>query len=194
VSGWPLAAEPALSIGGVGLAAIAEKYGTPAYVIDEEHIRARCREFRKAEGLDEVAYAAKAFWCRAMARWVAEEGLSLSVCSEGQLNVAGAVGFPAGRILMHGDGRTLGELSSAIDYGISRFVIDSTSEIAQLAALADRPQQILLRVNPEIGAHPGDESAAGDEEEQFGFSTVSAEAAAAARRNRAQPSGVNWGF
>ena len=193
MSGWPLAAEPALSIGGVSLAAIAEKYGTPAYVIDEEHIRARCREYRKAEGLDEVAYAAKAFWCRAMARWVAEEGLSLSVCSEGQLNVAGAVGFPAGRILMHGDGRTLGELSSAIDYGISRFVIDSTSEIAQLAALADRPQQILLRVNPEIGAHPGTGtagtgSAGGDEEEQFGFSTVSAEASAAARRIRALPS------
>jgi diaminopimelate decarboxylase len=188
VSVWPVGAEPALSIGGVGLAAIAEKYGTPAYVIDEEHIRARCREYRKAEGLDEVAYAAKAFWCRAMARWIAEEGLSLSVCSEGQLIVAGAVGFPAGRILMHGDGRTLGELSSAIDYGISRFVIDSTSEITQLAALADRPQRILLRVTPGIGAPPGHGTAAGgDDDEQFGFSTVSAEAAAAARRVRAAP-------
>ena len=62
MSVWPLAAEPALSVGGVGLAAIAEKYGTPAYVIDEEHIRARCREYRKAAGFDEVAYAAKAFW------------------------------------------------------------------------------------------------------------------------------------
>jgi diaminopimelate decarboxylase len=188
VSVWPLAAEPALSIGGVGLAAIAEKYGTPAYVIDEEHIRARCREYRKAEGLDEVAYAAKAFWCRALARWLAEEGLSLSVCSEGQLLVAGAVGFPAGRILMHGNGRTMSELSSAIDYGISRFVIDSTSEIAQLAALADRPQQILLRVSPGIGAPPVNGTAAGDEDEQFGFSTVSAEAAAAAQRIRALPS------
>ena len=187
MSVWPLAAEPALSVGGVGLAAIAEKYGTPAYVIDEEHIRARCREYRKAAGFDEVAYAAKAFWCRAMARWIAEEGLSLSVCSEGQLIVAGAVGFPAGRILMHGNGRTMSELSSAIDYGISRFVIDSTSEITQLAALADRPQQILLRVSPGIGAHLGNEAAAFDEDEQFGFSTVSAEAAAAAQRIRALP-------
>ena len=190
MSVWPLAAEPALSVGGVGLAAIAEKYGTPAYVIDEEHIRARCREYRKAEGLDEVAYAAKAFWCRAMARWIAEEGLSLSVWSEGQLIVAGAVGFPAGRILMHGDGRTMSELASAIDYGISRFVIDSTSEIAQLAALADRPQQILLRVSPGIGVHPGNRAAEDvdeDEDEQFGFSTVSAEAAAAAQRIRGLP-------
>ena len=188
MSVWPLAAEPALSIGGIGLAAIAEKYGTPAYVIDEEHIRARCREYRKAEGLDEVAYAAKAFWCRAMARWIAEEDLSLSICSEGQLIVAGAVGFPAGRILMHGDGRTMSELSSAISYGVSRFVIDSTSEIAQLAALADRPQQILLRVGPGIGAHPGNGTAASDEDEQFGFSTVSTEAAAAAQRIRGLPS------
>ena len=185
MSRWPLAAEPALSVGGVGLAAIAAKYGTPAYVIDEEHIRARSREYRKAEGLDEVAYAAKAFWCRTMARWIAEEGLSLSICSEGQLIVAGAVGFPAARILMHADGRTLGELSSAIDYGISRFVIDSTSEIAQLAALADRPQQILLRVNPGNDAHLDTAAAATDEDEQFGFSTVSAEAAAAAQRIRA---------
>jgi diaminopimelate decarboxylase len=188
VSGWPLTAEPALSVGGVSLAAIAEKYGTPAYVLDEEHVRARCREYLKAEGLHEVAYAAEAFWCRAMARWIAEEGLSLGACSEGQLIVAGAVGFPAGRILLHGNGRTPGELSSAIDYGISRFVIDSTSEIAQLAALADRPQQILLRVTPGIDAHPGNGTAAGGEDGQLGFSTVSAEAAAAAQRIRALPS------
>jgi diaminopimelate decarboxylase len=188
VSGWPLTSEPALSVGGVSLSAIAEKYGTPAYVVDEEHIRARCREYLKAEGLHEVAYAAEAFWCRAMARWIAEEGLSLGACSEGQLVVAGAAGFPAGQILMHGNGTTLGELSSAIDHGISRFVIDSTSEITQLAALADRPQQILLRVTPGIDAHLGNGTAPDDEDGQFGFSTVSAEAAAAAQRIRALPS------
>ena len=143
MSVWPLTAEPALSAGGVGLTVIAERFGTPAYVVDEEDVRARCREYSKAEGLHEVAYAAEAFWCRAMARWIAEEGLSLGVCSEGQLLVAGAVGFPAERILMHGDGRTPGELLSAIDYGISRFVIDSPNEIAQLAAVADRPQRVL---------------------------------------------------
>ena len=76
MSAWPLTAESALSVSGVGLVAIAEKFGTPAYVVDEEHIRARCREYRKAEGLHDVAYAAEAFWCRAMARWIAEEGAS----------------------------------------------------------------------------------------------------------------------
>ena len=186
MSVWPLTAEPALSVGGVGLTVIAERFGTPAYVVDEEDVRARCREYSKAEGLHEVAYAAEAFWCRAMARWIAEEGLSLGVCSEGQLVVAGAVGFPAERILMHGDGRTPGELLSAIDYGISRFVIDSPNEIAQLAAVADRPQRVLLQVTPGIDAHAG--NGTGDEDEQFGFSTVSAAAAAAAQRIRALPS------
>ena len=89
---------------------------------------------------------------------------------------------------MHGGCRTLGELSSAMkDYGISQFVVDSTSEIAQLAAVADRPQRVLLRVTPGIGAHVGKEATAEGEDQQFGFSTVSAEAAAAAQRIRALP-------
>ena len=91
---WPLTAEPAVSVGGVRLTEIAERFGTPAYVVDEEHVRARCREYAKAMAPHEVAYAAKAFWCRAMARWIAEEGLSLDVCSEGELAVARAAGFP----------------------------------------------------------------------------------------------------
>ena len=122
---WPLTAEPALSVGGVCLAEIAERFGTPAYVLDEEHVRARCREYAKAMAPHEVAYAAKAFWCRAMARWIAEEGLSLDVCSEGELVVAGAAGFPAARILLHGNGKTLNELSAALDYGVGRVVVDS---------------------------------------------------------------------
>jgi hypothetical protein len=96
---WPLTAQPALSVGGVYLTEIAERFGTPVYVLDEEHVRARCREYAKALAPHEVAYASKAFWCRAMARWIAEEGLSLDVCSEGELVVAGAAGFPAERIL-----------------------------------------------------------------------------------------------
>jgi diaminopimelate decarboxylase len=82
---WPLTAQPAVSVGGVGLAEIAERFGTPAYVLDEEHVRVRCREYAKVMAPHEVAYAAKAFWCRAMARWVADEDLSLDVCSEGEL-------------------------------------------------------------------------------------------------------------
>jgi diaminopimelate decarboxylase len=92
---WPLTAEPALSVGGVRPTEIAERFGTPAYVVDEEHVRVRCREYAKAMAPHEVAYAAKAFWCSAMARWIAEEGLSLDVCSEGELAVAGRLASPA---------------------------------------------------------------------------------------------------
>ena len=112
---WPLTAEPAVSVGGVSLTEIAERFGTPAYVVDEEHVRVRCREYAKAMAPHEVAYAAKAFWCRAMARWIAEEGLSLDVCSEGELAVARAAGFPGDRILLHGIGKTPNELSAALE-------------------------------------------------------------------------------
>ena len=112
---WPLTAEPAVSVGGVSLTEIAGRFGTPAYVVDEEHVRVRCREYAKAMAPHEVAYAAKAFWCRAMARWIAEEGLSLDVCSEGELAVARAAGFPGDRILLHGVGKTPSELSAALE-------------------------------------------------------------------------------
>ena len=96
---WPLTAEPGVSVGGVCLTEIAERFGTPAYVLDEEHVRARCREYVKAMAPHEVAYAAKAFWCRAMARWIDEEGLSLDICSEGELVVASAAGEADGALV-----------------------------------------------------------------------------------------------
>ena len=185
---WPLTAEPALSVGGVGLAEIAERFGTPAYVLDEEHVRARCREYAKAMAPHEVAYAAKAFWCRAMARWIAEEGLSLDVCSEGELVVAGAAGFPAARILLHGNGKTLNELSAALDYGVGRVVVDSVSEVAQLAALATRRQKVLLRVTPGVDAHVHKAVTTGTEDQKFGLSIASGAADSLARRIRGLPS------
>src|ERR1700733_11775020 len=117
---WPLTSQPAVSVGGVCLTEIAERFGTPTYVLDEEHVRARCREYVKAMAPHEVAYAAKAFWCRAMARWIDEEGLSRDICSEGELVVASAAGFPAERILLHGNGKTASELTDALDYGVGR--------------------------------------------------------------------------
>jgi diaminopimelate decarboxylase len=185
---WPLTAEPARSVGGVGLAEIAERFGTPAYVLDEEHVRARCREYAKAMAPHEVAYAAKAFWCRAMARWIAEEGLSLDVCSEGELVVAGAAGFPAARILLHGNGKTLNELSAALDYGVGRVVVDSVSEVVLLAALASQRQKVLVRVTPGIDAHVHRAVTTGTEDQKFGLSIASGAAADLAHRIRRLPS------
>jgi diaminopimelate decarboxylase len=177
----PPSGGPVPSAGGIPLAEIAERFGTPAYVIDEERVRARCREYGEALGRAEVAYAASAFWCRAMARWVAEEGLSLSVRSEGQLVVAGSAGFPATRILMHAHGRAPAELASATGYGVSRFVVGSPGEAAQLAAVAgERRPRILLRVNPWVDAPAAPGPSSAREDQWLGLSMVSAEAAAAA--------------
>ncbi len=185
---WPLTAEPARSVGGVCLTEIAERFGTPAYVLDEEHVRARCREYVKAMAPHEVAYAAKAFWCRAMARWIAEESLSLDVCSEGELVVAGAAGFPAARILLHGNGKTLNELSAALDYGVGRVVVDSVGEVTQLAALAGLRQKVLVRVTPGVDAHVHPAVTTGTEDQKFGLSIASGAAADLARRIRRLPS------
>ena len=185
---WPLTAEPALSVGGVCLTEIAERFGTPAYVVDEEHVRVRCREYAKAMAGHEVAYASKAFWCRAMARWVAEEGLSLDVCSEGELDVARADSFPAERILLHGNGKTPNELSAALGYGVSRIVVDSLSEVRQLAALAGRRQKVLVRVTPGIDAHVHQAVTTGTEDQKFGLSIASGAATDVARRILRQPS------
>jgi diaminopimelate decarboxylase len=181
---WPSTMNEG-SIGGVALAEIAARFGTPAYVVDEDQIRRRCRAYA-ATGF-EVAYAAKAFLCRAMARWVDEEGLSLDVCSEGELIVASAVGFPADRILLHGNGKTPHELTAALDYGVGRIVVDSLGEVSRLAALG-RHQRILLRVTPGVDAHVHKAVTTGTEDQKFGLSLSSGAAAEAVRRILGQPS------
>jgi diaminopimelate decarboxylase len=187
VSVWPLTAQPVVLVGGVSLTEIAERFGTPAYVLDEEHIRDRCREYSKAMAPHEVAYAGKAFLCRAMARWIDEEGLSLDVCSAGELAVARAAGFPAERILLHGNGKTPDDLSAALGCGVGRIVIDSPGEVAQIAALASRRQRVLIRVTPGVDAHVHRAVTTGTEDQKFGLSIASGAAADVARRIRRQP-------
>ena len=149
---WPrtarLEAGGDILVGGLRLSALAARYGTPAYILDEADVRARCRTYADALPGAEVAYAAKAFLCRAMAEWIAQEGLSLDVCSAGELAVGRAVRFPADRILLHGNAKTPNDLQAAIRYGVGRVVIDSASEIARLAALARGRQRVLIRVTP----------------------------------------------
>lgn len=82
---WPRSAAPLgqddLAVGGVPLTEIADRFGTPAYVLDEDEVRHRCRAYLRAFPDADVCYAAKAFLCRAMVHWVHEEGLGLDVCS-----------------------------------------------------------------------------------------------------------------
>jgi diaminopimelate decarboxylase len=191
---WPATALATatgdIAIGGVGLTQVAERLGTPVHVLDEADVRQRCRAYRDAFGGGEVAYAGKAFLCRVMARWITEERLSLDVCSAGELAVARAAGFPAERILMHGNGKTPEDLKAAFDYRVGRIVVDSAGEITRLAVFAASAvrgaQRLLLRVIPGVdaGSHPA--VATGTESQKFGFSISSGAAADAVRRVLAQ--------
>jgi diaminopimelate decarboxylase len=191
VNVWPRTAhlEPdgEISVGGLRLTSLAAAYGTPAYIIDEADVRSRCRSYLAAFEDAEVVYAGKAFLCRAMARWIAQEGLSLDVCSAGELAVARSVSFPPGRIILHGNAKTPGDLHAALGYGVGRIVIDAASEIVRLAAQAPARQRVLIRVTPGVDAHAHKAVATGVEDQKFGFSLSSGAAADAAHRVLAHP-------
>ena len=129
-------ADGHLHVGGVDLLDLAGEHGTPLFVYDEDHLRARCREAVAAWG-DGVAYATKAFLCRAMARLAHEEGMCLDVATGGELHVALAAGVPAERLVLHGNNKSEAELSQALAAGVGRIVVDSFDEIALLGRLTD---------------------------------------------------------
>ena len=164
-----------LSIGGCDVAGLAATYGTPLYVYDEDDLRARCRDYREAFGEGAVAYAGKAFLCVAMARLVAEEGLHLDVATGGEAHVAHRAGFPAERIVFHGNNKSELELRSALELGVGRLVVDGTHEIDRVEQLVGdglpRPR-VLVRVTPGVEAHTHEYIATGADDSKFGF-TVS---------------------
>ena len=196
---WPQGAarspEGVLTLGGLDVRDLAETYGTPLLVLDEDDLRARCRSWREAfegwPGGATVAYAGKAFLCRAMVRVIEEEGLGLDVCTGGELAVALAAGFPPERLWFHGNNKSVAELERAVQAGVGTVVVDSFHEIARLAAVAeraDRRQRVYVRVTPGVEAHTHEYVQTGQEDQKFGFSLASGAAAEAARRVLGQPS------
>jgi diaminopimelate decarboxylase len=180
-----------LTIGGVDVRDLAAEFGTPAYLLDEDDFRGRCRAWRDAFAGADVYYAGKAFLCSAVARWIAEEGLGLDVCTGGELAVAERVGFPAERLTFHGNNKSKGELERALAYGVGRVVVDSFEEIVRLAALAEQRgvrQRVLVRTTPGVEAHTHEYVQTGQEDQKFGFSLASGAAAEAVRRIVALPS------
>jgi diaminopimelate decarboxylase len=179
-----------LSIGGCDLGLLAERFGTPLFVYDEAHLRARCREYVGAFGPDGVAYAGKAFLCRAMVRLVAEEGLHLDVATGGELHVALSAGFPPRRIVFHGNNKSDEELGSALAGGVGRIVADSFTELDRLEKLVKgglAAPRVLLRVTPGVEAHTHQYIETGTEDSKFGFPVRPGDALEAARRVAASP-------
>ncbi|GAA1318009.1 diaminopimelate decarboxylase [Pseudonocardia xinjiangensis] len=188
---WPETARATcdgqLLVGGVDLAELAGRFGTPVLAVDATDVRSRCRAYREALPGVEIAYAAKAFLCRAMARLVDQEGLAMDVCSGGEVAVAAAAGFPGERMMLHGNVKTDEDLKTALAVGVGRIVLDSLEEIPTLAAVVPTRQQVLLRVVPGVdaGTHAG--LTTGTEDQKFGLSITTGAAAEAVRRVLARP-------
>ncbi len=171
-----------VSIAGVDLASLAGEYGTPLYVYDEDELRARCAEYRVAFGEGAVSYASKAFLCAAMAQLVDDEGLQLEVASGGEAFVARRAGFPAARMVLHGNNKSSEELRFALTEGFGCVVVDSFDEIARIEALVAEglpAPKVLIRITPGVEAHTHEHIATGADDSKFGF-TVSTGAALAA--------------
>ncbi|WP_328677104.1 diaminopimelate decarboxylase [Streptomyces sp. NBC_00343] len=193
LSVWPGSTRPCptgdLTVGGVSLAEAADRFGTPVYVLDEQEVRDRCRTYRTAFPDADVVYAAKAFLCRAMAHWVREEGLGLDVCSAGELALAVTTGFPPERIVLHGNAKSPEDLRTALRLGVGRIVVDSTSEIARLAAItpADSRQKVMVRVVPGVAAGAHVKVRTGTDDQKFGLSITDGSAQHAVTRILDQP-------
>jgi diaminopimelate decarboxylase len=185
-----VAPDGSLHIGGCDVAELAERFGTPLFVYDEDQLRARCREAVAAFG-DGVAYATKAFLCRAMARLAHEEGMHLDVASGGELAIALSAGVPAERLVLHGNNKDEDELIRAREVGVGRIVVDSFDELDRLDRLHEadgRVPKVLLRVTPGVEAHTHEFVMTGQDDSKFGFGLKVGDAARAVERCRASTS------
>ena len=188
--------EGDLRVGGLALADLVAEHNTPVYVLDEVDFRARARAFGEAFAAYDVFYAGKAFLCTTVARWVAEEGLHLDVCSSGELTVALRAGFEPARIGYHGNNKTYAELRRAVAVGVGRIILDSFTEIERLSRIADElksagsitePVRVMVRVTAGVEAHTHEYIATAHEDQKFGFSITAGDALEAVRRVVAAP-------
>lgn len=191
---WPASAtrdaSGALTIAGVAATTLAQTYGTPVLVLDEDEVHARAQAFRTAvdRAADEygttaqVYYAGKAFLCTTVARWMVDEGLRIDVCTGGELEVALAAGVAPAALGFHGNNKSVAELERAVEVGVGTIVVDSAIEIERLGAITARTgaiQRVLVRVISGVHAETHDFLATAHEDQKFGFPLVEAEAAVA---------------
>ncbi|MEO7372686.1 MAG: diaminopimelate decarboxylase [Terrimesophilobacter sp.] len=194
---WPAnarrGASGSLQLAGVDAKELAARFGTPLYVMDEADVRGRAqharecfeREFARIGSSAKVYYAGKAFLCTEVARWVTEAGLSIDVCSGGELAVALAAAIAPERLGFHGNNKSVAEIERAVQVGIGVIVLDSLIEIGRVAAAAEHHgliQPVRLRVNTGVHAHTHEYLATAREDQKFGIALADAAAAVAAIR------------
>ena len=181
-------AQGHLVLGGCRATDLADEYGTPVYVLDEETLRGRCRsfigEFRKLYAATNVSYACKAYINPALARLFQEEGMGFDVVSGGELALVISAQVPMDEVYFHGNNKSPQELSEALEHSIGWVVVDSFYELElldKLAGLAGKTQDILIRVSPGVDPHTHVYTTTGVLDSKFGFSIQTGHAAQAIR-------------
>jgi diaminopimelate decarboxylase len=164
-----------LEIGGCDAIELAREFGTPAYIVAEDDLRARARRFvdafRARTDHFDVLFASKAFPCTAVYRLLAEEGISCDVAGGGELALALRGGFDPARIYLHGNAKSEDEIRFALDAGVGHVVIDNLDEIERLESLvpAGRRQAVLVRVTPGVRGATHDSISTGQTDSKFGL-------------------------
>ena len=185
---FPLTAEVDrrghLVISGCDTAALAEEFGTPLYIFDEQTLRQKCTEFKSEFDRrypdTAIVYAGKAFINRALAVLLKEEGVGLDVVSGGELSIARSVDFPMEKIYFHGNNKSAGELDMALESKVGRIVVDNFQELEMLSGIADQRGvvvDVLLRLTPGVDPHTHKHISTGIEDSKFGIPLASADKA-----------------
>jgi len=159
-----------LSIGGVLVSDMAKEFSTPLFIYDEEHLRQNISEAKTSFPAG-VAYASKAFLCRAMAELIDEYSINIDVASMGEMHIALNAGIGKDRIVLHGNNKSFDEINFAVQNGI-KIVVDSFDEIKILASLSSGLKsrcQVLIRITPGVEAHTHEFIKTGHEDSKFGF-------------------------
>jgi len=161
-----------LRIGGCSLTELAAEFGTPSFIIDEQALRDRAREFTGGLAArhprSKVCFATKSFPSASMISIMASEGLGLDVVGAGELHIALAAGADPSGIVMHGNAKSDADIRAALDAEIGYIIVDGMDDIERIDRLARRPTPVLLRVSPGIESHTHAALATGGKASKFG--------------------------
>ena len=179
-----------LTINGRDTVALAEKYGTPLYVMDEDMIRAHCRTYIESiekyyDGQGMACFASKAFSCKEIYRVMQQEGMGIDVVSGGEMYTAYKAGFDMSKAVFHGNNKTEEEINMAADLGVGRIVADNVYELDTLDRIAAERNikfAVLLRIKPGVDAHTHSFISTGQIDSKFGFALETGEALDAVKK------------
>lgn len=173
-----------LTIGGLDAISLSETYGTPAYYLDVDAVRAMCRmykeNFARYFGGDSTPiYAGKALCIKKLYAVIAEEGLMADCVSGGELHTAHAAGFPMEKVFFHGNNKTDADLRYALELGVGHIVVDGLDELSALDRIAGemgKKAVILLRITPGIDPHTHKKIITGNVDSKFGMAIQTGQA------------------